>query len=117
MDNPLERFLREGERRVIVHCQNLLRDPNLRIEDQRRLERLLAAAESGCRSSPQLKINRCRNSKKFCTTLLNFAFVFVFGFLPLEAVLGARFGPSGFNRAPDNCLALVSCAPSYPACS
>jgi molecular chaperone IbpA len=55
--------------------------------------------------------------KFFCRALLNFAFVFVFGFLPLEAVLGAGFGPGGFNRAPDNCLALVSCAPLYPSCS
>jgi hypothetical protein len=63
-------------------------------------------------SSLQFKINRWQESQKiFCRPLLNFALVFVFGFLPLEAALGARFGPSGFNRAPDNCLALVSCAP------
>jgi hypothetical protein len=45
-DNPVERFPRESERRVIVHCQNLLRDPNVPIQDQRRLERLLTEAEA-----------------------------------------------------------------------
>jgi len=44
-DNPVDRFLVERERRVIVHCQKLLRAPNLPVEDQRRLERLLAEAE------------------------------------------------------------------------
>ena len=45
-DNPVERFLRESERRVIVHCQKLFRDPNLPVEDRRRLEQLLAEAEA-----------------------------------------------------------------------
>jgi hypothetical protein len=44
-DNPVDRFLVESERRVIVHCQKLLRAPNLPVEDQRHLERLLAEAE------------------------------------------------------------------------
>ena len=44
-DNPVERFLVESERRVIVHCQKLLRTPYLPVEDRRRLERLLAEAE------------------------------------------------------------------------
>ncbi len=46
VENPVERFLVESERRVIVHCQKLLRGPNLSVEDQRRLERLLAEAEA-----------------------------------------------------------------------
>jgi hypothetical protein len=45
MENPVERFLVESERRVIVHCQKLLRAPNLLLEDRRPLERLLAEAE------------------------------------------------------------------------
>ena len=45
-ESPVERFLIESERRVIVHCQKLLRGPNLSMEDQRRLERLLAEAEA-----------------------------------------------------------------------
>ena len=45
VENPVERFLVESERRVIVHCQELLRTPNLLVEDQCRLERLLAEAE------------------------------------------------------------------------
>ena len=96
---------------------NLLHGPNPSAEDQRGLERLAAEAKPDGLTSLQFKINRCRDLKNFCTTLLNFAFVFVFGFLPLEAVLGARFGPNSLGRAPDNCLALVSCVPSYPACS
>lgn len=44
-DNSVDRFLVESERRVIVHCQKLLRAPNLSVEDQRHLERLLAEAE------------------------------------------------------------------------
>jgi hypothetical protein len=42
---PIGRFLVESERRVIVHCQKLRRSPNLLVEDQHRLERLLAGAE------------------------------------------------------------------------
>jgi hypothetical protein len=45
VENLVERFLMESERRVIVHCQKLLCAPNLLAEDQRRLERLLAEAE------------------------------------------------------------------------
>jgi hypothetical protein len=45
MENPVDRFLVESERRVIVHCQKLLRAPNLLLEDRRRVERLLAEAE------------------------------------------------------------------------
>jgi len=44
-ENPVEFFLVESERRVIVHCQKLLRRPNLPVEEQRRVERLLAEAE------------------------------------------------------------------------
>jgi hypothetical protein len=44
-EEPVDRFLVESERRVIVHCQKLLRTPNLLVEDQRRLERLLAEAD------------------------------------------------------------------------
>jgi hypothetical protein len=44
-EKPVDRFLVESERRVIVHCQKLLRTPNLLVEDQRRLERLLAEAD------------------------------------------------------------------------
>jgi hypothetical protein len=45
-ENPVDRFLVESERRVIVHGQKLLRTPHLPVEDQRRLERLLAEAEA-----------------------------------------------------------------------
>ena len=48
-ENPVERFLVESERRVIVHCQKLLDAPNVPVEDQRRLERLLAEAEGRLR--------------------------------------------------------------------
>ncbi len=44
--NTAERFLDKSERRIIVHCQKLLHDPNVPIEDQRRLERLLSQAEA-----------------------------------------------------------------------
>jgi hypothetical protein len=46
VENPVERFLIERERRVIVHCQKLLRTPTLLVEDRRRLERQLAEAEA-----------------------------------------------------------------------
>lgn len=46
VENPVQNFLVESERRVILHCKNLLRDPDVPIEDQRRLERLLAEAEA-----------------------------------------------------------------------
>jgi hypothetical protein len=45
-ENPVERFLVESERRVILHCQKLLHDPNVPVEDQRRLARLLAEAKA-----------------------------------------------------------------------
>jgi hypothetical protein len=64
VENPVERFLVESERRVIVHCQKLLRGPNLSMEDQRRLERLLAEAEARLQERASIQINRCRNSKK-----------------------------------------------------
>lgn len=48
-ENPVERFLVESELRVIVHCQKLLRAPNLPIEDRRRLERLCSEAEARLR--------------------------------------------------------------------
>jgi hypothetical protein len=41
-----ERYLVESERRVVVHCQKLLRAPDLLVEDKRRLEQLLAEAEA-----------------------------------------------------------------------
>ena len=49
VENPVERFLVDSERRVIVHCQKLLDDPKVPIEDRRRLERLLAEAEARLR--------------------------------------------------------------------
>ena len=45
-ENPVDRFLVESERRVIVHCEKLLHEPNLAVEDRRRLEQLLAGAEA-----------------------------------------------------------------------
>lgn len=44
-ENAVDHFLVESERRVIMHCQKLLRTPNLPAEDRRRLARLLAEAE------------------------------------------------------------------------
>ena len=48
-ENPVDRFLVESERRVIVHCQKLLHEPNLAVEDRSRLEQLLAGAEATLR--------------------------------------------------------------------
>ena len=45
-ENPVDRFLIDSEKRVIVHCQKLLGVPTLPKEDQRRLERLLAEAKA-----------------------------------------------------------------------
>jgi hypothetical protein len=44
-EKPVDHFLAESERWVIVHCKKLLRTPNLLVEDRRRLERLLAEAD------------------------------------------------------------------------
>ena len=48
-ESPVERFLIESERRVIVHCQKLLHDPKVPVEDRRRVERLVAEAEARLR--------------------------------------------------------------------
>jgi hypothetical protein len=48
-DDPVRRFLIEDERRVILHCGNLLDDPNLLSEEWRRLMRLLVDAEARLR--------------------------------------------------------------------
>lgn len=49
--------------------------------------------------------------------LWNFAFVFVFGVLPLMRLLGARLGPADLTGRRTTVFAPVSCAPSYPSCS
>jgi hypothetical protein len=45
-ENPVERFLIESEWRVVVHCQKLLHDPKVPVEDRRRLERLIRETEA-----------------------------------------------------------------------
>ena len=48
-ENRVQHFLAESEWRVILHCQKLLQDPKLPVEDRRRVEGLLADAEARLR--------------------------------------------------------------------
>ena len=48
-ENTVQRFLAKSEHRVILHCQKLLHDPKVPVEDRRRLERLLGEAEARLR--------------------------------------------------------------------
>ncbi len=48
-ENPVKRFLIASERRVILHCQKMLHDPKVPVEDRRRVERLLVEAEGRLR--------------------------------------------------------------------
>ena len=50
VENLVERFLMESERRVIVHCQKLLEHQSLPIEEWRRLLRLIGEAEARLKS-------------------------------------------------------------------
>jgi hypothetical protein len=111
-ENPVERFLVASERRVIVHCQKkVLRTPNLPVEQQRRLERLLADARQAAGVRFNSKLTDATIQKFFCRTLLNFALVFVFGFLPLTRCWAPDLGPADLTGRRTTvlhwCLALL----------
>jgi hypothetical protein len=96
-----------------VHCRKLLDDQNLPTEDHRRLTRLRRGKVARPRfTSGNAKLTEKNEVKKFLCRPLKLISVFLIRFLP-----GASFGSGELNRAPDRCLALVSCAPSYPSCS
>jgi hypothetical protein len=90
-------------------------------EDLGPLTRLLGEAEARLQgfafmnSNP--KLAKGNPAKIFFAGPLKLILVFLIRFLPLLAVPGASCGSGRLNRAPDRCLALVSCAPSYPSCS
>jgi hypothetical protein len=110
-------FLTKSERHSFCIAKNARRTELPTDAPARRGRSPLCRASPGdMRGQPKIWLRK-NEPKNFCGRPLKLISVFLIRFLPLLAVLGASCGSGKLNRAPDRCLALGSCAPSYPSCS